>query len=187
MRLGTTWWNRFFWVSSVIVLSALAVGLDHYRRPPLLRGYGPDRRVYFTETLGKAEDLRRNGRYRIEPEAKWHLFRGWGEELQFGAIRRRAQVIFPSFGATALKVKMELIPLPSAGGTPERLMVELGVNGETITEVALRGREVVEIEVPSKLVHRGDNIAFLYRVTRRVEPGPWVALGNVEVVALAPE
>ncbi len=63
-------------------------------------------------------------------------------------------------------------------------MVDLGVNGETITEVALRGRRIVELEIPGPLVRRGDNIAFLYRVTRRAEPVPWLALGFVEVVAM---
>lgn len=191
MRFDVKGWDGFFWIASVFVLTALVVGLDHYRRPPLLRGSGPERRVYFTETLRRAEELRKEGRYRVEPEAKWHLFRGWAEQLEpvegqltARAVRRRTQVILPAFGSTALKVRVELIPLPVTRNGPQPLRIELGANGETITEVTLQRRKVLELEIPGALVHRGDNILFLYRVRRSDESIAWVALGFIEVVAL---
>lgn len=192
VRIGKKFWDVLFWVASVLVLLSLFIGLDHYRRPFLLRGYGPDRRAYFAETLRRAEELETDGGYRLEPEAKWHLLRGWDPELGIEgarpkalAARRRAQVVLPCFGATGLRVRMELIPLPASGDAPGApLVVELGANGETIAEVALRRRKIVELEIPSTVVRRGDNIAFLYRVSRWAGPGPWLALGFVEVVAV---
>ncbi len=193
MRLPGKWWDASFWIACVLVLLSLLAGLDRYRRPLLLRGYGPDRRVYFSETLQRAEELERDGGYRLGPEAKWHLLRGWDPKLETEgarpkalADRRRAQVILPCFGATGLKVRMELIPLPETGNAPAPLVVELGANGETIAELALRRRKIVELEIPSRLVRRGDNILFLYRVSRSAEPGPWLALGFIEVAALSP-
>lgn len=194
MRIGRSFWDLFFWVASLLVLLSLLVGLDGYRRPILLRGYGPDRRVYFTETLRRAEELETDAGYRLVPETKWHLLRGWDPELGTEgarptalAARRRAQVVLPCFGAMGLKVRMELIPLPASIGAPGApLIVELGANGETIAEVAIRRRKVVELEIPRNVVRRGDNILFLYRASRWAEPGPWVALGFVEVKALLP-
>jgi hypothetical protein len=44
---------------------------------------------------------------------------------------------------------------------------------------------VLRFRVEPPVLYRGDNIIYLYRLTRRSDPEPWLALGwmNVRVAA----
>lgn len=178
--------DRVFWASNVAVLAGLFFGLDPYRREPLRYGYGPDRRAFFAATLEKAQELDRSGSFRIPAEASWHLLHGW-EEVGGARARlrsRRGILALPITVVRPLEVQIDLHPLPEGGGEPGAVEIEYGINGRPA------GRETIPAKggslrfgvAPSQLF-RGDNTIYLYRVTRRADPSPWLSVGELRVQA----
>ena len=175
------------WGACCAVILVLFVGLDSYRRQPLLYGYGPDRRELFAITRVRASQLEQSGGYRIETEERWHRFMGF-EKKEGGAARiaaRRGIVLLPVAVPRSLEVEIRAKPLAEAAKPAASVEVDYGVNGKTL------GRSVIPAEggilgfqIPATELFIGDNTLFLYRVTPRADPSPWLKLGSIRVRAL---
>jgi hypothetical protein len=65
------------------------------------------------------------------------------------------------------------------------LELEYGVNRVAAGRAMVppEGTTLIFRVSPSSL-HRGDNIVYLYRTTRRPDPSPWLAVGNIEIEKL---
>src|SRR3990172_6758053 len=60
--------------------------------------------------------------------------------------------------------------------------IEYGINGVELGRfVAPAEGGVLNFRIEPALLHRGDNIVYLYRVTRRSDAGPWLSLGWMNV------
>lgn len=174
------------WSSCALVLVGLLLGLDSYRRLPLRYGYGPDRREFFTATLDRARRLEREGSFRVSSNERWHLVGNWEtpEEANGAHPRtsqRRAAFVLPVLTPANVEVEVELASLPD-GGRESRVDVEYGVNGvaagrESIPPEGSRLRAIV----PAQSLFRGDNVFYLYRSSRRGDPSPWLAVGEIVV------
>ena len=178
------------WVASVAILVALFVGLDGYVRPSVDGGWGPERRRYFSGTLERAHELQDAGRYRIQPNDGWLLRGGWEEDLSDGkalAVHRRARLVLPVLRAELLEIRLQVMPL-SPEGQEDVIATELeyGLNGVELGRFVVPAEGgVVRFRVEPPGLYRGDNIIYLYRLTRRSDPGPWLALSwmNVRVAS----
>ena len=171
------------WVTCFGVLSALAVGLDPYRRPPLRYGYGLDRHEYFRATRTKAEELQEAGSYRIGSNENWLLRGGWADgpaarrSGQALAEQRRVRLVLPVLTPGPVQVRLRVEHLPAEGRAEAPLEVEYGVNGIALGRSLVPPQgTVLKFRVESSTLHRGDNIIFLYRVTRRGDATPWLSL-----------
>jgi len=177
------------WGASVAVLVALFLGLDGYVRPPLEGGWGPERRQYFSGTLARAHQLQDDGRYEVRPEASWLLRGGWEDELIGGralAYHRRPRLVLPVLRPEPLEIQLGVTPLPPRG-QQEAVATELeyGLNGVSLgTFVVPAGGGILRFRVDPPTVYRGDNILYLYRLTRRSDPDPWLALASMNVRAV---
>jgi hypothetical protein len=177
------------WAASIAILLALFVGLDGYVRPSLEGGWGPERRAYFNDTLRRAQELGDAGRYRVEPSEAWLLRGGWDEELSGGkavAGERRVRLVLPVLRPEPLQIQLDVTPLLPRGQEAVATELEYGLNGVELGRfiVPLEGG-VLRFRVEPPVLYRGDNIIYLYRLTRRSDPEPWLALGwmNVRVAA----
>lgn len=176
--------NGFAWALCVAILLALLVGLDGYLRPSLEGGWGPERRSYFSGTLARAHELQESGAYEIRPEESWLLRGGWEEELvgrRALAFHRRPRLVLPVLHPEPLQVELQVTPLPPRGQS-EAVATELeyGLNGVTLgTFVVPAGGGILRFRVEPPTVHRGDNILYLYRLTQRSDPDPWLALASM--------
>ena len=174
------------WGACLAILLAMLLGLDRYQRPSLDGGYGPERRRYFSGTLERARELQETGRYRVQPEERWLLRGGWDEKLTDGrealAVERRARLVLPVLVPDALAMRFQLMPVPPEGGDASTIELEYGINGVELGRfVAPADGGVLNFRIEPALLHRGDNIVYLYRVTRRSDPGPWLSLGWMNV------
>jgi len=177
------------WGACLAILLAMLVGLDRYQRPSLDGGYGPDRRRYFSSTRERARELQEASRYRVQPEERWLLRGGWDEKLtderEALAVERRARLVLPVLVPDALAIRFQLTPVPAEGGDASAIELEYGINGVEIGRFVVPAEGgVLNFRIAPAQLHRGDNIVYLYRVTRRSDPGPWLSLGwmNVRVV-----
>lgn len=179
-------WDGLFWVLALAVLSALFFGLDSYRRQSFPYGYGPARRRLFNATLEKAQQLDASGSYQIAPQEAWHLLHGWHDGDEGGArVRaRRGILILPVAIARPLTVQIEARPLQESGKPPAPIEIEYGVNALSLGHDTIPAEGgYVRFKVESSQLFRGDNTIFLYRVTRRADPAPWLEVGVVRVRA----
>ncbi len=174
------------WGTCLVILLALLLGLDPYRRLRLEYGYGPERHRYFNATRERASELQREGAYRIRPEEKWPLRGGWEEELSDAdspealAVHRRARLVLPVLVPEPLQIRLPLTPLPTLGEEVATIEVEYGVNGVEQGRFEVPpGGAVLKFRVEPPVLHRGDNILYLYRVTRRPDSSPWLAVGGI--------
>ena len=174
------------WGACLVILLALLLGLDRYRRPRLEYGSGPERHQYFHATRERARALQQEGAYRIRPEETWPWRGGWVEERSEEdfpepiAVHRRARVVLPVLVPEPLKIQLPLTPLPSEGQEAAIIEVEYGVNGVKQGRFNVPpGGAVLKFRVEPSVLHRGDNILYLYRVTRRSDSSPWLAVGGL--------
>jgi hypothetical protein len=173
------------WSASLVILVALFVGLDGYVRPSLEGGWGPERRHYFNETLRRAHELEDEGRYGVEPSEAWLLRGGWEEELSGAkaiAGERRARLVLPVLRVKPLQIQLEVMPLPPPGQEATATELEYGLNGVELGRFVVPPEGgVLAFRVEPSLLYRGDNILYLYRLTRRSDPDPWLALASMNV------
>ena len=179
-RLGLADWLS--WGASVILLLVLAFGLDSYRRPPLRYGYGPDRYQYFAATIERARELEETGTYRVAANQRWLLRGGWQDEELAGrgqalAAERRVRLVLPVFEPTSLQLRLRLDLVPARGDpTLEPIELEYGVNGLALGRFLVPPEgDVLKFRVEPSMLHRGDNIVYLYRLTRRRDASPWLS------------
>ena len=174
------------WGASAAILVALFVGLDGYVRPSVDGGWGPERRRYFSGSLERAHELQDAGRYRVPPNEGWLLRGGWEEDLSEGkalAVHRRARLVLPVLRAEPLQIQLQVAPL-APRGQEETIATELeyGLNGVELGRFTMPpDGGVLRFRVEPPGLYRGDNIVYLYRLTRRSDPGPWLALGSMNV------
>ena len=175
------------WVFCFVVLGGLLFGLDRYRRLPLQHGYGPYLREFFTATLERAHRLDVNGSVRISPQERWQLVGNWKTPDETEASRvlagqRRAVIVLPVLTPSSLEVKMDLSPLPDGTRGEEPIEVEYGINGLAAGRLSIppEGATLVAT-LPAGSLHRGDNAFYLYRLSRRADPSPWLSVGEIEV------
>ena len=170
------------WGACLAILLALLFGLDSYRRPPLRYGYGPHRYAYFRATLERAQELEETGAYRVRASERWLLRGGWWDD---GSIRRgkafaeqrRVRLVLPVFEPAPLQVRLRLDSLPVEGADGVPIELEYGVNGVALGRFLLPPEgEVLKFPIESSMLRRGDNIVYLYRLTRRGDPSPWLSL-----------
>jgi hypothetical protein len=151
-------------------------------------GYGPHRREYLLSTREKARELRQRGSIQLKPDDRWHLLGGWHEELALTeppralAVHRRARFVLPVLEPDFFQVRVHVKPVPPPGHESWALELESGVNG------VAGGRHtvppdgtVLTLRVAPSSLFRGDNVVYLYRITRRADPGPWISVGRIEV------
>lgn len=181
--------DRLCWGASLALVVALFLVLDSYARPSLEGGWGPERRRYFSGTLTRAHQLQNEGRYEVRPEATWLLRGGWEDELVGGralAVHRRPRLVLPVLRPEPLQIELSVAPLPLRG-QEEAVATELeyGLNGVSLgTFVVPAGGGILRFRVDPPTVYRGDNILYLYRLTRRSDPDPWLALASMNVQAV---
>ena len=170
-----------------MVLAAVWAGLDGYRRVPLSYGYAPERRAFFAATLAAAGELDRGATLGLVPEDRWFLLNGWQQNHMTVqapralAQQRRAQLIVPIFTPSEVLLTLDVTALPPPGVSDWVLELEVGIEGKRLERFSVPGRQLIEVTVPSSEVIRGDNIIYLYRVTRRSEPGAWLELQAVSI------
>ena len=175
------------WVACAVVLVALWAGLDSYRRVPLSYGYGPERRAFFAATRSAAGEYDREGTLGLVPEDRWFLLNGWqrdaltAQDVRALARERRARLVVPVFTPSGIHLRLDVTALPPPGASDWVLELEVGIDGKRLERFSVRGRRIIEVTVPASEVFRGDNILYLYRVTRRSEPGAWLELEAVEI------
>ncbi|MGH9462789.1 MAG: hypothetical protein ACRD1X_16355 [Vicinamibacteria bacterium] len=173
------------WGASVVILVALFVSLDGYVRPSLEGGWGHERRAYFNDTLRRAHELQDEGRYRIEPSEPWLLRGGWDEELSGGkaiAGERRARLVLPVLRVEPLQIELDVMPLPPPGQEAMATELEYGLNGVELGRFVVSPEGgVLRFRGEPPVLYRGDNILYLYRLTRRSDPFPWLALVSMNV------
>ena len=179
--------NGLSWGACGAILVALLAMLDSYRRPLLEYGYGPERRHYFKATRERATELRDTGAYRVWPQEKWLLRGGWEAELSDGAspealaFHRRARLVLPILVPEPLEIRLQVSPVPPEGQEAVPTELAYGVNEIELGRfVVAPGGAVLRIRVEPPMLHRGDNILYLYRVTRRSDPQPWLALRRID-------
>ena len=172
------------WSACAVILLALLIGLDPYRRPPMRYGYGPDRHEYFIATIARARELQETGAYRTRPNEKWLLRGGWADassrrnSRQALAEQRRVRLILPVLDPKPVQIRLRLKPLPSKDGEPVPTELEYGVNGTALNRFVVPPEgAVLKFRVEPSMLHRGDNVIYLYRVTRRKDSLPWLSLG----------
>ncbi|HXV61616.1 MAG TPA: hypothetical protein VEK15_13040 [Vicinamibacteria bacterium] len=190
MSRGKHWLTLSSWLGCGVVLVMLWTGLDPYRRPPIEGAYGPHLRHYYASSLAKAEELEDAGSYQLVPEDSWHLLSGWEETPTRSnppralARPRRVRLLVPVARAQPITIRLDIRVIPEANQEPEPIVVEFGLNGVSAGRAQVSGgrNTVLSFEVPEPTVYRGDNIVFLYRVTRRAESSPWLSLGTVDVL-----
>ncbi|MGH9324139.1 MAG: hypothetical protein ACRD21_01190 [Vicinamibacteria bacterium] len=121
------------WTASIALAVGLCLGLDPYQRLPLDYGYGPDRRVYFAETLRSAKLLEEEGEFSVAAPARWHLVGQWtdSDDAPPRTSQRRATFVLPLLRPAPLTVEIEVIPLLGA------VEVELGVNGAAVERASV--------------------------------------------------
>ncbi len=176
------------WCACIIILSGLFLGLDSYKRAPIEYGYGPDRREYLSSTLETAGQLQEQGTIELQPEDRWHLLDGWEDELSPAeppralAVHRRARFVLPVFQPDAYKIRIHVRPVPPPGRDSWPLELELGVNGVSGGRFTVPPEgALLTLRVVASSLFRGDNVVYLYRITRRSDPGPWASIGEIEV------
>lgn len=175
------------WVGCAVVLVALRAGLDSYRRVPLAYGYGPERRAFFAATRSAAAEYDREGRLGLVPEDRWFLLNGWQREALTAqdaralARERRARFIVPVFTPSGIHLRLDVTALPPPGASGFVLELEVGIDGKQLERFSVPGSRIIEVTVPASEVFRGDNIIYLYRVTKRSEPGAWLELQAVSI------
>jgi hypothetical protein len=60
--------------------------------------------------------------------------------------------------------------------------LEYGLNGVALGRFVVPPEGgVLPFRVEPPLLYRGDNILYLYRITRRADPDPWLALTSMNV------
>ena len=180
------------WGACLGILLALLVGLDPYRRPPMRYGYGPDRREYFSATINRARELHETGAYRVSPDDKWLLRGGWvdtpsnRQSRQARARERRVRLILPVFVPRPLQLRIRLEPLPPTEREAVPTELDYGVNGIPLGRFVVPPEgAVLKFRVEPSMLHRGDNIVYLYRVTRRGDSEPWLSLRWMSARVLA--
>lgn len=176
------------WGGCAVILLGLALGLDSYRRVPMEYGYGPERREYLLATLEKARELQERGSIHVTPDDRWHLLSGWQEELaptvspRALAVHRRVRFVLPILGPAFFVVRVDVRPVPPPGRESSELELELGVNGVAAGRHTVPPEgTVLTLRVGPPQLFRGDNVLFLYRISRRADPGPWLSVGRIEV------
>ena len=179
-RQGLAEWLS--WGACFVILLALLAGLDPYRRLPLRYGYGPDRHEYFRATVARARELQETGAYRMQPNERWLLRGGWQDEESGSsealAEQRRVRLVLPIFDPAPLHIRLRLERLPVEGREAVPTELEYGVNGIALGRFFVPPEgSVLKFQVEPSMLHRGDNIVFLYRVTRRGDADPWLSLG----------
>lgn len=179
------------WATSIVIPLALLLGLDPYQRLPLEYGYGPERREYFTKTRERARELQESGSSVILPHERWHLRGGWEDRLSEDvspealAISRRARLVLPVLIPEPLRLRIQLSPLSPEGGEPAPIKLEYGVNGIELGRfVVPPAGEVLKFRIEPLQLRRGDNVLYLYRLTKRSDSEPWLALGSVKARVL---
>ncbi|HSF17593.1 MAG TPA: hypothetical protein VLK65_18765 [Vicinamibacteria bacterium] len=190
MSRGKKWLTLSSWLGCGVVLITLWTGLDPYRRPPIEGAYGPHLRNYYAASLAKAEELEHARAYELVPEDSWHLLSGWEETLSTSSppralgTQRRVQLLVPVARPQPITIRLDIRSVPEANKEPEPIVVEFGLNGVSAGRVQVSGGRatVLSFDVPEPAVYRGDNVVFLYRVTRRAESSPWLSLGTVDVL-----
>ena len=175
-----------FWASCALVLAGLLFGLDSYLRLPLKYGYGPDRRALFAATLDRARQLEEKGSFRVSPEERWHLVGNWEIPEAIGghprSSQRRVVLVLPLLTPANVEVSVELTPLPDGGRAPSAVDVEFGVNGVAMGKESIPPEgSTLRATVPAGSLFRGDNAFYLYRSSRRGDPSPWLAVGELVV------
>jgi hypothetical protein len=64
--------------------------------------------------------------------------------------------------------------------------LELGVNGVSGGRFTVPPEgKVLTLRVVGSSLFRGDNVVYLYRITRRSDPGPWASMGKIEVETMS--
>jgi hypothetical protein len=176
------------WCACFFILAGLFLGLDSYKRVPIEYGYGPDRRAYLSATLETAGQLQESGSVELQPEDQWHLLGGWEDELTPAvppralAVHRRARFVLPVFQPDTYQIRIHVRPVPPPGRESWTLELELGVNGVSGGRFAVPPEgAVLTLRVVASSLFRGDNVAYLYRITRRSDPGPWASVGRIDV------
>lgn len=175
------------WAACALLLGILLFGLDRYHRLPLRYGYGPDQRAFFTATLDRARRLDVDDSFHISPDERWHLVGNW--ELPGEANRarpqtsqRRAVIVLPILTPANVEVEVELRPLPESGHEPSAVDVEYGVNGVASGKLSIPPEgTALRATVPAGSLYRGDNTLYFYRSSRRADPSPWLAVGEIVV------
>jgi hypothetical protein len=169
------------------VLVAVWAGLDGYRRVPLSYGYGPERRAFFAATRAAAEEYDREGTLGLVPEDRWFLLNGWqgdaltAQDARALAQERRARLIVPVFTPSGINLRLDVTALPPPGASDWALELEVGIDGKRLERFSVPGRRIIEVTVPASEVFRGDNVIYLYRVTKRSDPGAWLELQAVAI------
>lgn len=188
---GPRWLDHAGWAATALVLLALGLGLDRYRRADL-RGSrdGPLLLAFCRESLRAAGRLERGVVVAFEPAAmryrwgvdhpsemagmRWFLRDGWGDLPHYatGAARiqaAEAAVILPCLRPRPLSVEVVLdAPRPSPVG--------VRLNARPLgTRLVGPGPTVLQLAVPEEALFRGDNVLAL----RPQDPAASVALARV--------
>ena len=176
------------WCVCIIILAGLFLGLDSYKRVAIEYGYGPDRREYLSSTRETAGQLQESGSIALQPEDQWHLLGGWEDELTPAvppralAVHRRARFVLPIYKPDTYQVRIHVRPVPPPGRKSWTLELELGVNGVAGGRFTVPPEgALLTLRVVASSLFRGDNVVYLYRITRRSDPGPWASVGKIEV------
>jgi hypothetical protein len=171
-----------------LILGGLFLGLDPYQRVFIEYGYGPDRREFLSKTLDAAGELQESGSITLQPEDRWHLLDGWEDELTPAvearalAVHRRARFVLPVFEPRAHQIRIHVRPIPPPGQEDWNLELEFGVNGISGGRYTVPPEgAMLTFRVVTSSLFRGDNVVYLYRITRRSDPGPWASVGKIEV------
>ena len=170
------------WGACLGILLGLMVGLDPYRRLTMRYGYGPHRYEYLSNTLARAQELQETGAYRIRANERWLLRGGWQDDgsarlSKAFAEQRRVRLVLPVFEPALLQVRLRLESLPGEGREAVPVELEYGVNGVALGRFLVPPEgDVLKFPIETSILHRGDNIVYLYRLTRRGDPSPWLSL-----------
>jgi len=176
------------WSGCIVILAGLVLGLDSYKRLPMEYGYGPHRRQYLLSTQEKARELQERGSIQLVPGDRWHLLSGWQDELTLTkppralAVHRRARFVLPVLEPEDFQVRVHVKPVPPPGHESRALELELGVSGAAgVRRTVPPDGKLLTLRTDRSSLHRGDNALFLYRISPRSDPGPWVSVGRIEV------
>ena len=90
--------------------------------------------------------------------------------------------MLPVLHVEPLQVQLDVTPLPPPGQGAIATELEYGLNGVELGRFVVPPEGgVLRFRVEPPLLYRGDNILYLYRLTRRSDPEPWLALASVNV------